>query len=281
MSDFTADYTSIKTDQGLMAEVVNGVIKKTEQAQKVKTADEMNALGKDAFLRLLCAQMEYQDPLEPTDNTEWISQLATYSSLEEMQNMNKTLANAQAFSLIGQEVILATKNSAGDEQTVSGQVEYVSMKSGTAYLSIKGMLYPAEDLQSVIDPSYLANNVLPKVVDSGNIVYDKASGQDFSFRVSFGGELGKAEGVGLSIGNAEIDPKYVKATEDGYVTVAAAALADMQGGTYAITVKFDNDFATEDSTSLTLTVVDSETEEEETAGETETGTGENAVTETV
>ena len=46
-----------------------------------------SSLDKQAFLQLLVAQMKYQDPLEPTSNTEYISQLATFSSLEEMQNM--------------------------------------------------------------------------------------------------------------------------------------------------------------------------------------------------
>ena len=40
------------------------------------------------YIELLVAQMQYQDPLEPTDNTEYISQLATFSSLEEMQNIS-------------------------------------------------------------------------------------------------------------------------------------------------------------------------------------------------
>lgn len=45
--------------------------------------------------------MKYQDPLEPTDNTEYISQLATFSQLEETQNMQASLQEMEANSLVG------------------------------------------------------------------------------------------------------------------------------------------------------------------------------------
>ena len=44
-----------------------------------ETKTSNSSLDKDAFLQLLVAQMKYQDPLEPTDNTEYVAQLATFS----------------------------------------------------------------------------------------------------------------------------------------------------------------------------------------------------------
>ena len=79
MSDFNTNYSSTRTDQGLQAQVIDGVISKTNNIEKIKTADELNKLGKDSFLKLLCAQMENQDPMQPQSNTEWVSQLATYT----------------------------------------------------------------------------------------------------------------------------------------------------------------------------------------------------------
>ena len=49
-----------------------------------------SSIGKDQFLQILVAEMKYQDPLEPTTNTEWISQMATFSQIEELQNMSGT-----------------------------------------------------------------------------------------------------------------------------------------------------------------------------------------------
>ena len=70
------------------------------------------SLDKDAFLQLLVAQMKYQDPLEPTDNTEYISQLATFSQLEETQNMQASLQEMEANSLVGKQVVLRVTSSA-------------------------------------------------------------------------------------------------------------------------------------------------------------------------
>ena len=114
-----------------------------------------DSLGKDAFLQLLVAQMKYQDPLEPTSNTEYISQFATFSELEQMQNMSATLELSRATSLVGQTVLMKVKNSSGLETTVQGNVDYIVYENGKAYLSIGGELYSMDDLDTVADEKYL------------------------------------------------------------------------------------------------------------------------------
>ena len=76
--------------------------------------NDPTTLGKEDFLILLVTQLQYQDPLNPADSTEFISQLAQFSSLEQMQNVNKNLEiiqlyeqsinNAQALNFIGKNV---------------------------------------------------------------------------------------------------------------------------------------------------------------------------------
>jgi len=142
--------------KGITAPVVDGILQQNRDlTEKTKTAEEMNALGKDAFLQLLVTQMQNQDPLEPTSDTEWVSQLATYSSLEQMQNMNKTLTNAQALGIVGKNVLLQTEKDNGDLAEVSGRVDFVTIKEGTAFLSVGGTLYNMDELVSILDDQYL------------------------------------------------------------------------------------------------------------------------------
>jgi flagellar basal-body rod modification protein FlgD len=77
-------------------------------------ASKPSVLGKDDFLNLLITQLQNQDPLNPTDSTEFTAQLAQFSSLEQLNNVNTNLEqlqnfqasanNSQAVSLLGKEI---------------------------------------------------------------------------------------------------------------------------------------------------------------------------------
>ena len=73
-----------------------------EEESKSKTNFDVSSLGKDDFLTLLIAQLRNQDPLNPADNTEFVAQLAQFSTLEQMTLMNtnleQSLANNTAMS---------------------------------------------------------------------------------------------------------------------------------------------------------------------------------------
>ncbi len=158
----------------------------TEKSEKER-ANSNSTLGKEAFLQLLVAQMQYQDPLEPMDNTEYVSQLATFSQLESLQNMQTTLSNGQATDLVGKTVMVKVTDANGDTNLKAGVVDYVIFEGGTPYLVIDEEKYPYEDLDTVLSDDYLkrmenyelANVVvsyidkLPDAADATLDVFDK------------------------------------------------------------------------------------------------------------
>lgn len=114
-----------------------------------------STLGYDQFLQLLCAEMQYQDPLEPTSNTDYVAQMATFSQLEATLSMSQTEQNSMASSLVGKQVILKVVNEAtGATSWVDGRVDYVMYENGEVYLSVNDGLYPLSSLDTVADGEY-------------------------------------------------------------------------------------------------------------------------------
>lgn len=156
------------------------------KAKAEKKDDKSSAAKqKEQFLSLLVAQMKHQDPLEPTSNTEWISQYATFSSLEAMQNMQGTLEMSRASDMVGKTVTVKSENKeTGKVTEVVGLVEYVSYSGSTAYVCIEGQLYKAEDVKEVHSEAYTvakrfaeafirAMNELPKLSELSKNDLDK------------------------------------------------------------------------------------------------------------
>jgi len=87
-------------------------------------------LGKEDFLKLLITELRNQDPLDPLDSKEYISQLSQFSTLEQMQNINLQLANLSAVNIVGQYV-----SAIHGEKEISGLVTgIVFEKSGISVL---------------------------------------------------------------------------------------------------------------------------------------------------
>lgn len=109
-------------------------------------------LGKDEFMRILMAQLQNQDPTNPMEDKEFISQMATFSSLEQMTQMNTAISNLvqnqtvspviQNSHLIGKEVSYYKINKDSGEviepkEIVKSNVVAVSEKEGYAVLELE------------------------------------------------------------------------------------------------------------------------------------------------
>lgn len=118
-------------------------------------------LGKDAFMKLLVNQLKNQDPLSPADNSEYIAQLAQFSSLEQMQELNDNIVGlavlqqnnalmsqlTQSSTLIGQEVRYTDPTT---QESKTGFVSSVKVDDGIAVLSIGGSTVPLANVSEVL-----------------------------------------------------------------------------------------------------------------------------------
>lgn len=137
---------------GVSAIVDSGAVTNTKATEQTKGGSSM---GKDDFLQLLVAQMKYQDPLEPTSNTEYIAQYATFSQVEQMQNMSQNMDLSRASTLVGKTVQVTTTMENGTDKTIMGKVDYVKFENGKALVSIDEELYPLDEVSYVCDEEYL------------------------------------------------------------------------------------------------------------------------------
>ena len=137
---------------------LENVRKLESEQQKTKGSSK---LDKNAFLQLLVAQMQYQDPLEPTDNTEYIAQLATFSQLEATTNMATAMEQSAAYNLVGKTVKISTTDSVTGKTTeISGVVDYVSKSGSKVKLCVEGKLYDYDDVvESYSDEYATAKNL--------------------------------------------------------------------------------------------------------------------------
>mgnify|MGYP001049808284 CR=1 FL=1 len=76
-----------------MANTINDSSLYLSDYQKSAASTGSSALGKDDFLKILITQLQNQDPTSPMDDKEFIAQMAQFSSLEQMQNLNTSMTN--------------------------------------------------------------------------------------------------------------------------------------------------------------------------------------------
>lgn len=148
-------------------------LNKTTSERKANTENDSNM-----FLTLMLQQLQNQDPTQPTDNTQWLSQLAQYSSLEQMTQMNTGLKDcmdyvsalysemttsseiSQTLSMIGKEVIINVPDEKDPTKfaEVSGTVQEANFKDGTGKIKVNNEYYSIANVISVKNEINSKNN---------------------------------------------------------------------------------------------------------------------------
>lgn len=141
----------------------------TTKASAEQSRQVGGELGKDAFLQILVAQMANQDPLSPTSDTEFIAQMAQFSSLEQIQNLNETMTTQAVYNYMGKDVTAETAmDTEGNilAQSVYGTVIGVSHANGNNYLQVSDyatgeiFLVTPDQVLQVIDNQSVNNQML-------------------------------------------------------------------------------------------------------------------------
>lgn len=115
--------------------VTNATSSKAQQAAN-KANDQM---GKDEFLKLLCVQLQHQDPMSPMDSQDFSSQIAQFSQVEQLEQMSKSLTQANEIDLMLTQAITNTMSTTlvGKRAKVSGnQVMITAEKSAEVYFNL-------------------------------------------------------------------------------------------------------------------------------------------------
>ncbi len=158
---------------------IQQVIDETKSKSGTRNTGE---LGKNDFLNLLVTQLRYQDPLNPTDDKEFIGQMAQFSALEQMTNLNTSFTGTKAFSLIGKSVDANVVDpSTGETKVVSGNVSMVRYYDGKYFATVNGTDVAIDDIVNVAESSYSTDNnlsaytnVIGYLVDG--VAYDPSNG---------------------------------------------------------------------------------------------------------
>lgn len=117
----------------------DGVTYPSDMYTSTITATKKNEMGKDAFLQLLVTQMQYQDPLDPQDNGEYLAQLAQFSSLEQMTNVAEGLSKVSTLvSNIDTSVLVGQLSSMIGKDVQWTTTTTVTDKDGNAVLDKNG-----------------------------------------------------------------------------------------------------------------------------------------------
>ena len=225
----------------LVQSVVDGKITENTAIESTsKKTVGTSELGKDAFLQLLVTQMQHQDPLNPSTDTEFISQLATFSQLEEMQNLSQTTENAHLFTLIGKDVCVSYEDANGEVKYVTDTVDYVTKSGGKAYLSINDSLYSLDQLVEVYEDGYLLSQKMPGITEEQSFAFNGEVPKHVTFEINPGKEEALATDVAIVINDQVVNPEYITKSEN-YITLHSDIFQQLQKGTYAISVVFNND----------------------------------------
>ncbi len=181
----------------MVANIVNTSYLTTDQyeEQQMQALTEEDALGRDAFLKLLTTQLTNQNPLDPMDNEAFVAQLAQFSSVEGIKGMQTSLE--QMVSGMRQDQMLTGANLVGKSVAIEGG----------RFVGGNGMTSTAS-----VDLPQGAQSIILSVHDlnSGELVYRETGGAQMPGEYEFSWRGTNEEGQPVALGNYVMTASIVR-----------------------------------------------------------------------
>ena len=229
-----------------MADSISSILSSAEQAQsnyekyKDKYVDATNELvNSETFMQLLVAEMTNQDPLEPTSNTEFISQLATFSQMQYARDSSTYAMANYAASLVGK-TATASKMDGKNLVTKTGVVESVTKNSSNNSYTVKidGESFDLSKITAVKDTEKSSSDSTDGLLNSSNALGDSIARA--SSMVGMYASVSKTENGVTTEDEGFIASIRIK---DGVISAVindrVYALADITEVTYATVIEDD------------------------------------------
>ncbi len=130
-----------------------------------------SSIDMDDFLKLFVAQLSCQDPLSSSSGsssgTDYISQLAQITMLQQLSGLNDSLTASQVYGMIGNYVYIGESS---DSDLIFGKVDGVIKENGVNYLMVGGSLYDISEVYAVIDPDSASAATDDEVLKSADLI---------------------------------------------------------------------------------------------------------------
>lgn len=136
--------------------VANVESQSAEENSKTEKSTSKTQQTKDMFMKLLVAQMKYQNPLEPTDNTEYLKEMASFTQVEAIEDMSSSFEKMSGNSLVGSVATATDDNGVAH----TGKVEYTFKKDGSTWVHIGDDDYALDNVTGVQDSDYYTANTI-------------------------------------------------------------------------------------------------------------------------
>ncbi|MBR1664451.1 MAG: flagellar hook capping protein [Ruminococcus sp.] len=136
-------------------DMLNGTSKTTSADKVYKDVkfsnEDQSQVNVQDFLNLMVTQLTNQDFMNPVDDTQYLSQLAQFSSMSAMQDLAQFSKQSFVMSYLGKDVTASVYNVGGEVETTTGKVTNVSLVGDDYKLTVNGKEFSLADIKSVSD----------------------------------------------------------------------------------------------------------------------------------